>query len=229
MEPDNDCGWKPKEGMTFDSEECAYDFYNAYGGRMRFSIRREYCKKNKLTKQIISRNLVCNKEGFRKVDKRDPLTKTPRAETRTGCDARLFVKLDVNSGKFVVIDFKEKHNHELVSLDCAHTLPSQRKISDTQAIELDLASESGLRLWQFFELMDNEEQITNMFWANAQMVMDYAQFGDVVIFDTTYKLNKEHRPFASFVGFNHHRETVVFGAALLYDETAETFNVHYKS
>ncbi|XP_028060627.1 protein FAR1-RELATED SEQUENCE 5-like [Camellia sinensis] len=232
MEPDNDCGWKPKVGMTFDSEESAYDFYNAYGRRMGFSIRREYCKKNKLTKQIISRNLVCNKEGFRKVNKRDPLTKTPRAETRTGCEARLFVKLDVNSGKFVVIDFKEKHNHEHVSLDCAHMLSSQRKISDTQAIELDLASESGLCLGQSFELMgreaggkslDNEEQITNMFWADAQMVMDYAQFGDVVTFDTTYKLNKEHRPFASFVGCNHHRETVVFGAALLYDKTAETF------
>ncbi|XP_028070707.1 protein FAR1-RELATED SEQUENCE 5-like [Camellia sinensis] len=53
--------------------------------------------------------------------------------------------------------------------------------------------------------------------------MDYAQFGDVVIFDTTYKLNNEHRPFGSFVGFNHHRETVLFGAALMYDETAESF------
>ncbi|XP_028093881.1 protein FAR1-RELATED SEQUENCE 5-like [Camellia sinensis] len=53
--------------------------------------------------------------------------------------------------------------------------------------------------------------------------MNYAQFGDVVTFDTTYKLNKEHRPFPSFAGFNHHRETVIFGAALLYDETAESF------
>ncbi|CAL5375529.1 unnamed protein product [Camellia sinensis] len=69
MKADNDCGWKPKERMTFDSEEGAYDFYNAYGARMGFSIRREYCKKNKVTNQIISRNLVCNKEGFRKVDK----------------------------------------------------------------------------------------------------------------------------------------------------------------
>ncbi|XP_028054803.1 protein FAR1-RELATED SEQUENCE 5-like [Camellia sinensis] len=238
MEADNDCGWKPKEGMTFDSEEGVYDFYNAYGARMGFSIRREYCKKNKVTNQIISRNLVCNKEGFRKVDKRDPLTKNPKAETRIGCEARLFVKLDVSTEKFVVIDFKEKHNHQFVSLDCAHMLPSQRKISPTQAIELDLASQSGLRLGQSFELMgreasgrqslgflklDNEEQIMNMFWADAQMIMDYAQFGDVVTFDTTYKLNKEHRPFASFVGFNHHRETVVFGAALLYDETAKTF------
>ncbi|KAL7188882.1 hypothetical protein ACSBR1_038693 [Camellia fascicularis] len=156
MEADNDCGWKPKEGMTFDSEEGAYDFYNAYGARMGFSIRREYCKKNKVTNQIISRNLVCNKEGFWKVDKRDPLTKNPRAETRIGCEARLFVKLDVSTEKFVVIDFKEKHNHQLVSLDCAHMLPSQRKISLTQAIELDLASQSGLRLGQSFELMGRE-------------------------------------------------------------------------
>ncbi|XP_028104217.1 protein FAR1-RELATED SEQUENCE 5-like [Camellia sinensis] len=277
MEPDNDCDWKPKEGMTFDSEEGAYDFYNAYEGRMRFSIRREYCKKNKFTKQIISRNFVCNKEGFWKVDKRDPLTKTPRAKTRTGCEAWLFVTLDVSTGKLVMIDFKEKHNHELVSPDYAHMLPFQRRIPAIQAIQLDLASESGLRLGQSFELMgreasgrqslgfmkfdqknylrtkrqkcvaygevdnvlqyfqqiflenssffcafqlDNEEQITNMLWADTQMIMDYAQFGDVVTFDTTYKLN---RPFASFVRFKHHRETVIFGAALLYDETAKTF------
>ncbi|CAL5396469.1 unnamed protein product [Camellia sinensis] len=71
--------------------------------------------------------------------------------------------------------------------------------------------------------LDNEEQITNIFWADAQMIMDYGQFGDVVTFDTTYKLNSAHRPFASFVGLNHHRETVVFGAALMYDETADSF------
>ena len=69
MEPENDCAWKPKQGMTFDSEQCVYDFYNTYGGRMGFSIRRDYCKKDKFTNQLIHRLLVCNKEGFRKVDK----------------------------------------------------------------------------------------------------------------------------------------------------------------
>ncbi|KAL7173613.1 hypothetical protein ACSBR2_032967 [Camellia fascicularis] len=91
--------------------------------------------------------------GFRKVDKRDPLAKNPRAETRTGCEARLYVKLDEGTGKFVVTDFKEKHNHNLVSPECAHMLPSQRKISATQAIELDLVAQFGLRLGQSFELM----------------------------------------------------------------------------
>ena len=55
------------------------------------------------------------------------------------------------------------------------------------------------------------------------MIIDYGQFGDVVSFDTTYKLNREHRPFALFMGFNNHRESIVFGAALMYDETADSF------
>ncbi|KAK9269015.1 hypothetical protein L1049_000783 [Liquidambar formosana] len=55
------------------------------------------------------------------------------------------------------------------------------------------------------------------------MIINYSKFGDVVSFDTIYKINKEHRPFAVFVGFGYHRVIVVFGAALMYDETAESF------
>jgi zinc finger SWIM domain-containing protein 3 len=71
--------------------------------------------------------------------------------------------------------------------------------------------------------LDSEEQITNIFWADAKMLIDYALFGDVITFDTTYSTNKEYRPFGVFVGFNHFREIVVFGAALLYDETLDSF------
>ncbi|XP_042490170.1 protein FAR1-RELATED SEQUENCE 5-like [Macadamia integrifolia] len=55
------------------------------------------------------------------------------------------------------------------------------------------------------------------------MLIDYAHFGDVVSFDTTFCTNKEYRPFGVFVGFNHHRGICIFGAALLYDETLESF------
>ena len=55
------------------------------------------------------------------------------------------------------------------------------------------------------------------------MKLDYEYFGDAVCFDTTYKKNKEGRPFALFVGVNHHKQTIIFGAALLYDKTSETF------
>lgn len=38
--------------------------------------------------------------------------------------------------------------------------------------------------------MDVEEQITNIFWEDAEMINDYGYFGDIVIFYATYKTNK---------------------------------------
>lgn len=55
------------------------------------------------------------------------------------------------------------------------------------------------------------------------MIVDYAHFGDVITFDTTFGTNKESRPFGVFVRFNHFRQTTIFGAALMYDETFESF------
>jgi zinc finger SWIM domain-containing protein 3 len=77
--------------------------------------------------------------------------------------------------------------------------------------------------FQYALQIDCEEQITNIFWADAKMIMDYTHFGDVVSFDTTFGTNKESRLFGVFVGSNHFRETVVFGAALMYDETFGSF------
>ncbi|KAK8916683.1 Protein FAR1-RELATED SEQUENCE 5 [Platanthera zijinensis] len=71
--------------------------------------------------------------------------------------------------------------------------------------------------------LDTEEHITNIFWADARMIIDYNIFGDVLTFDTTYGTNRAARPLGVFLGLNHHRETVVFGASLLYDETIESF------
>ncbi|XP_042499833.1 protein FAR1-RELATED SEQUENCE 5-like [Macadamia integrifolia] len=68
----------------------------------------------------------------------------------------------------------------------------------------------------------SDEQITNIFWVDPKMLIDYAQFGDFS-FGTTFCTNKEFRPLGIFSGFNHHRGTIIFGAALLYDETVESF------
>ena len=42
-------------------------------------------------------------------------------------------------------------------------------------------------------------------------------------FDTTFGTNKEYRPFGVFLGLNHFRETTIFGAAILFDETEDSF------
>ena len=71
--------------------------------------------------------------------------------------------------------------------------------------------------------LDDDDQITNIFWADGRSLLDYEYFGDVVCFDTTYKTNDYGRPFAIFVGVNHHKQTVIFDAVLMYDKTSPSF------
>lgn len=76
----------------------------------------------------------------------------------------------------------------------------------------------------YYEIqVDEDELITNIIWVDGMMKEDYGLFGDVVCFDTTYRKNEENMPFALFVGMNHHKQTIIFGATLLFDETIETF------
>jgi zinc finger SWIM domain-containing protein 3 len=268
--------WKPKLEMFFDNVEDAWIFYNDYGGKFGFGVRKQYSHKNK-NGIITSYMFVCSKEGLRKLDKRDYKTINLRQETRTNCKAKLNIKN--MGGKFMVVDFVEEHNHDLHTQETTHMLPSQRKISQIQCQQIDLADDAGLQQRKSFELMskevggrtnlgftrvgqknylwkkrersmvggevgyllqyfqkklmenptfyhayqmDTEDQITDVFWADAGMLIDYECFGDVLSLDSTYCTNSSHRPLAVFSGFKHHRGVVLFGAALLYDETSET-------
>ena len=53
--------------------------------------------------------------------------------------------------------------------------------------------------------------------------MDYACFGDVLKFDTTYRRNAYKKPLVVLVSVNHHHQTLVFGCALLMDESIATY------
>jgi hypothetical protein len=70
---------------------------------------------------------------------------------------------------------------------------------------------------------DEDGNFTNFFWADSRSIMDFDHFGDVVCLDSGYALQGYGRPLALFTGLNHHKQTVIFGAALLYDESNEAF------
>ncbi|MCI06877.1 protein FAR1-RELATED SEQUENCE 5-like, partial [Trifolium medium] len=125
-------------------------------------------------------------------------------------------------------------------------LPSQRRVSAAQAADRGRNGFISQKL--IFEFISQHvggrenvgctsKDISNHLIAkrmkemkeDAKMVLDYVYFGDVVCFDTTYRTNKNLRPCAPFVGFNHHRESVLFGVALLYDETAASFEWLFKT
>ncbi|XP_010255612.1 PREDICTED: protein FAR1-RELATED SEQUENCE 5-like [Nelumbo nucifera] len=121
-----------------------------------------------------------------------------------------------------------------VHSDCGNYLPFKRmrmmKQGDAGAI-LEYFEKAQLENKSSFHSMqlDMDDKITNIFWTDAKMVEDYGHFGDVVCFDTTYRLNEEGHPFASFVGVNHHKQAIIFGVALLYDETVESFTWLFKT
>ncbi|CAO2196946.1 unnamed protein product [Urochloa humidicola] len=70
--------------------------------------------------------------------------------------------------------------------------------------------------------LDDEGHLKTMFWCDGQSRMDYQSFGDVVVFDSTYRMNRYKMPFVPFVGLNHHRSTTVFGCGIVSDERTET-------
>ena len=59
----------PFKGMEFEANGIAYDFYNEYGRKTGFSIRKEYVNKCKKIGVVTSRRFVCAKEGVRGKDK----------------------------------------------------------------------------------------------------------------------------------------------------------------
>lgn len=76
----------------------------------------------------------------------------------------------------------------------------------------------------FFAVQDDNDQGSgNIFWADATSRMNYSYFGDAVIFDTTYRTNRYRVPFASFTGFNHHGQPVLFGCALILNDSESSF------
>jgi zinc finger SWIM domain-containing protein 3 len=73
------------------------------------------------------------------------------------------------------------------------------------------------------EIDKENGRITNFFGADGQSIMHYKCFSDAVSFDTTFQTNKFEMPFAPLLGTNHHKKTIIFGVALLLNETILSF------
>jgi hypothetical protein len=76
----------------------------------------------------------------------------------------------------------------------------------------------------FFDFeLDDEDQIKNIFWANASCRGAYQDFGDCITFDTTYRTNQYLMPLGVFVGVNHHLQSTIFACTLIREETEKSF------
>uniref|UniRef100_A0A151UDJ3 Protein FAR1-RELATED SEQUENCE 5 n=1 Tax=Cajanus cajan TaxID=3821 RepID=A0A151UDJ3_CAJCA len=71
--------------------------------------------------------------------------------------------------------------------------------------------------------------LKQLFWADGCNKSDFLCFGDVLAFDMTYRKNNYNYPLVIFSGCNHHSQTVIFGCALVSDETIDTYKWVLKS
>ncbi|XP_020268731.1 protein FAR1-RELATED SEQUENCE 5-like [Asparagus officinalis] len=110
-----------------------------------------------------------------------------------------------------VIDHIRTTRHNNIGTEC---LTIVRHFQDRRESDPD---------FYFAMEVDHLGIMRSVFWADGRARASYLSFGDVVVFDTTYKTNHLSLPFAPFTGVNHHRQSVLFGCALLADEQEGTF------
>ncbi|XP_043708615.1 protein FAR1-RELATED SEQUENCE 5-like isoform X2 [Telopea speciosissima] len=111
--------------------------------------------------------------------------------------------------------------------DCRNYMRSSRQRTlggDTQIL-LDYLKHMHAQNPAFFYAVQGDEDqcMSNIFWADSKARTNYTYFGDTVTFDTTYRSNRYRLPFAPFTGVNHHGQPVLFGCALLINESEASF------
>ncbi|KAK4478876.1 hypothetical protein RD792_014382 [Penstemon davidsonii] len=76
----------------------------------------------------------------------------------------------------------------------------------------------------FYKYSIDEKGILNrLFWCDGSSRAEYDHFGDVLVFDSTYKTNRYLYPLVIFSGVNNHGSTCIFAACFLQNETTESY------
>ncbi|XP_037437731.1 protein FAR1-RELATED SEQUENCE 5-like [Triticum dicoccoides] len=242
---------EPLLGMTFESDEAAKTFYNEYARHPGFPFRVGRSRRSKGAEEVvIMRRFVCSREGMyrKKNPSSDEATeKRERMSMREACNAMMEVVRESNH--WVVSKLEKTHNHKLGTcsrvgylrdrglLDASNKItmmgsdgvpfPRQNILGeggDAQGL-LDYLKKMQANDPAFFHAIQVDKNIClmNVFWADARAKLAYQHFGDAVTFDTTYKKNKCMMPFVTFSGVNHHLQRVIFGCALLMEDTECSF------
>ncbi|XP_027077880.1 protein FAR1-RELATED SEQUENCE 5-like isoform X1 [Coffea arabica] len=111
--------------------------------------------------------------------------------------------------------------------DCRNYMRSskQRTLGGDTQVLLDYFKLKHLENPAFFYAVQGDEDqcMSNIFWADPKALCNYTYFGDTVTFDSTYRSNRYRLPFAPFTGVNHHGQPVLFGCALLINESEASF------
>ncbi|RCV13029.1 hypothetical protein SETIT_2G313900v2 [Setaria italica] len=130
--------------MEFRNSGEGWAFWVSYGRQKGFEVRKRYTNKRQSDGKIASCKFVCANKGYRLKDKRDHLIKCPQAEIRTDCQVHINFIMNRKKEILKVTDLVLEHDHQLHLPETLHLMVSQRKISDLQAFEIEIADDMGI-------------------------------------------------------------------------------------
>ncbi|PKU70353.1 protein FAR1-RELATED SEQUENCE 6 isoform X1 [Dendrobium catenatum] len=248
----------PGIGMAFRTYEEASNFYKQYALRVGFgvAVKKSSFSKSGVCRRLI---LGCSKGGRGRADACYLARQTAKTNCEAMIAVKLWgdgllhvvdAKLEHNhpvspsTAQFLRCYQKMAHtmnivqqgghrNSHVVDKDC---------VSMTEIGRLKLGEGDDEAIHQFFARMQNKNpkffysvdldqngRMRNLFWADARSRAANRYFGDVVAFDSTCLTEKQDLPLVSFVGVNHHGQSVLLGCGLLSNETVETFVWFFKT
>ncbi|KAL8105209.1 protein FAR1-RELATED SEQUENCE 7-like [Apium graveolens] len=235
---------EPQKGLEFQSANEAYKFYNAYAASVGFKIRIGQLFRSKNDGSITSRRFVCSREGrqhptrvgcsaFMRIQRQesgqwvvDRLHKEHNHELDSPTDSSR--RISATPKVYKEETMSELENLDLVETNGAFSLVKKGRGSNVGSDWYDVlleyfqarqAEDTGF----FFAVETVDGKFRNAFWADGLSRFSCSQFGDAIVFDTTYRRCSYTVPFASFFGINHHRQLVLLGCALIADESEESF------
>ncbi|WVZ14801.1 hypothetical protein V8G54_012367 [Vigna mungo] len=83
--------------------------------------------------------------------------------------------------------------------------------------------------FQYDFTLDESNKLEHIISVFGDSIRAYEAFGDVVVFDTPYRINRYDMPLGLWVGVNNHGSSIFFGCVLLRDEKIPSFTWALKS
>lgn len=72
-------------------------------------------------------------------------------------------------------------------------------------------------------MLIEDGKLNHIFSVDVTSRIDHKCFGDVIVFDSTYKKNKYKKSLVIFLGKNHHAQLVIFGCTFVSYETTKKY------
>ncbi|KAI3456577.1 hypothetical protein Pfo_013240 [Paulownia fortunei] len=114
-------------------------------------------------------------------------------------------------------------NRKKVDQENDALLTEKRENDTVDLLEACRANKEADPYFVYDVTVDENDKVENVAWSFGDSVHAYDMFGDVVYFDSTYRSMTYGMLFGAWLGINNHGKILLFGCALLQDETPRSF------